>query len=76
MLTTNHKEDKMERMCDSTFYEQLSVKEETLSDGSKVYNVYIGSYKIPVRSYDIACDLLTDIIKSVQKYEAFTTVRA
>ena len=47
----------------------FSVVEETLSDGEKVYNVWVGDREIPCRDQAIAETLYCDIMQAIHKAE-------
>lgn len=48
----------------------VSVIEETLSDGSKVYNAWLGDCReVPCRSRDVAEAFYSDVIRAIHRAE-------
>ena len=53
----------MKHIMESALDGNLKLEKETLSDGSHVYNVFIGDYEIACISREVAIDLFTDMTR-------------
>lgn len=52
----------MKQIIASEFGGNIQLEEETLSDGSRVYNVIIGKYRVACEGLESASDLFKSII--------------
>lgn len=57
----------MKKVIDTAFDRNLQLIEETLTDGSKVYNVIIGYYELPCRTLRIANELFDNILTDIHE---------
>jgi hypothetical protein len=45
---------------------EVALIEETLSDGSKVYNITLGANEVPCKSYQTAVEAFTNIVYAIE----------
>jgi roadblock/LC7 domain-containing protein len=59
----------MKKIIDSALDGNLKVQEETLSDGSRGYSVFVGKYEIPAEDYAWAGGAFAVMLMAIQKLE-------
>ena len=59
----------MKNTIESELNAQLRLQEETLSDGSRVYSIFIGKYEIPAEDYAWAEGAFMAVYQAALKLE-------